>query len=56
MELYEGRPQNCEGRLEKEIHTYDLLDSLGLWYQRTDHEPADTMVLMQGWQPRCWGC
>jgi hypothetical protein len=43
MELYEGRPQNCEGRLEKEIRTYDLLDSLGLWYQRTDHEPADTM-------------
>ena len=43
MELYEGRPRNCEGRLEKEIRTYDLLDSLGLWYQRTDHEPADTM-------------
>lgn len=43
MELYKGRPQNIEGRLEKEIRVYDLLDSLGIEYLRTDHEKADTM-------------
>ncbi|MBO4407617.1 MAG: prolyl-tRNA synthetase associated domain-containing protein [Clostridia bacterium] len=43
MELYEGRPASNEGREEKEIRVYDLLDRLGIHYQRTDHEPADTM-------------
>ena len=43
MELYEGRPQKVEGRLEKEIRAYDLLDSLGVSYVRVDHEPAMTM-------------
>lgn len=43
MELYNGRPDYTEGRTEKEIRTYDLLDSLGVAYQRTDHEPAMTM-------------
>ena len=43
MELMNGRPANCEGRLEKEIRCYDLLDSLGIDYQRIDHEPANTM-------------
>lgn len=43
MELYKGRPKNTEGRLEKEIRVYDLLDSLGIEYLRTDHEKADTM-------------
>ena len=43
MELYKGRPKNTEGRLEKEIRVYDLLDSLGIEYVRTDHEKADTM-------------
>lgn len=43
MELYNGRPENTEGRLEKEIKVYDLLDSLGIAYKRTDHGPADTM-------------
>ena len=43
MELMNGRPANCEGRLEKEIRCYDLLDSLGIEYQRIDHEPANTM-------------
>ena len=44
MELYEGRPQNNEGRLEREIRTYDFLDTLGIHYQRTDHERADNMA------------
>lgn len=38
-----GRPENTEGRLEKEIRVYDLLDSLGVSYQRVDHEAAMTM-------------
>lgn len=28
LKLYEGRPADCTGRLEKEIRTYDLLDKL----------------------------
>ena len=43
MELQNGRPADCAGRLEKEIRCYDLLDSLGVPYQRIDHEPANTM-------------
>ena len=43
MELYNGRPKSIEGRLAREIRTYDFLDSLGIEYQRTDHEPADNM-------------
>lgn len=43
MELLNGRPADSSGRLEREIRTYDLLDSLGICYQRTDHEATDTM-------------
>ena len=43
MELIQGRPVTNEGRLEKEIRCYDLLDSLGVEYQRIDHEAAMTM-------------
>ena len=43
MELIQGRPATNEGRLEKEIRCYDLLDSLGVEYQRIDHEAAMTM-------------
>lgn len=43
MELQKGRPANTAGRLEKEIRTYDLLDRLGVEYERIDHEPAMTM-------------
>lgn len=43
MELSEGRPLNTEGRLEKEMRVYDLLDQLGISYLRTDHEAAGTM-------------
>ncbi|HJC37645.1 MAG TPA: prolyl-tRNA synthetase associated domain-containing protein [Candidatus Mediterraneibacter faecigallinarum] len=43
MELVNGRPENEEGRLEKEIRVYELLDSLGVKYQRIDHEAAMTM-------------
>ena len=38
LELVHGRPDSVEGRLEKEIRTYDLLDELGIPYERIDHE------------------
>ena len=43
MRLEYGRPQDCTGRLEKEIRTYDILDKLEIVYERVDHEAADTM-------------
>lgn len=43
LELKNGRPADCTGRLEKEIRTYDFLDRLGIRYQRLDHEAAVTM-------------
>ena len=43
MELVKGRPATNEGRLDKEIRCYDLLDQLGVAYQRIDHEAAMTM-------------
>ena len=47
MELLNGRPADSTGRLEKEIRVYDLLDSLGISYQRVDHEPAMTIEACQ---------
>lgn len=41
--LENGRPADTAGRLEKEIRVYDLLDRLGMFYQRVDHEPLMTM-------------
>lgn len=43
MELVKGRPTDCSGRLEREVRVYDLLDKLGIEYERTDHEKANTM-------------
>ena len=43
MELVNGRPADCSGRLAKEIRVYDLLDSLNIAYQRIDHEATMTM-------------
>ena len=43
LELVKGRPESEKGRLEKEIRTYNLLDSLGIEYERVDHEEANTM-------------
>lgn len=43
MQLENGRPQSADNRLEKEIRVYDFLDSLGVEYQRIDHEAAMTM-------------
>lgn len=43
LKLVPGRPAVKEGRLEKEIKVYDLLDSLNIEYERVDHQPATTM-------------
>ena len=43
MEIYKGRPEDVSSRSETEIRTYDLLDSLGIEYERVDHEKAETM-------------
>ena len=43
MKLVTGRPADGTGRLEKELRVYDLLDNLGVEFQRIDHEPAMTM-------------
>lgn len=43
MTLVQGRPEDCAGRLAKEVRVYDLLDGLGISYQRVDHEAAMTM-------------
>lgn len=43
MTLEKGRPEAAEGRLEKELKVYDLLDELGIEYMRVDHAAAMTM-------------
>ena len=43
LKLENGRPETNEGREEKEIRVYDMLDELGVSYQRVDHEAAFTM-------------
>ena len=43
MELYKGRPQELDGRTDRESKVYDLLDGLGIEYLRVDHEKAETM-------------
>ncbi len=43
LTLYEGRPADGSGRLEKELRSYDLLDALHIRFQRIDHAPAMTM-------------
>lgn len=43
MTVFKGGPQTAEGRAEKEMRAYELLDSLGVTYERVDHEAAMTM-------------
>ena len=47
MERIKGRPESAEDRLDKEMRVYDLLDSLGVEYERIDHEPAMTMEICE---------
>ena len=43
MILEKGAPKNINERLPKEARVYAFLDSLGIDYQRVDHEAAMTM-------------
>ena len=43
--LEKGRPSSSEGRLEKEIKVYDLLDRLHMEYWRTDHPDAEAYTM-----------
>lgn len=43
MKLYTERPSTPEGRLEKEMRVYDLLDTLEIKYTRVDHKEAETI-------------
>ena len=43
--LLKGRPASDDGRLAKEIRCYDLLDSLGMEYWRTDHPDAAAFTM-----------
>lgn len=47
MILEKGRPESLDSRLKKEIKAYDFLDSLGIEYERVDHEAAMTMEACQ---------
>lgn len=47
MILETGRPADAEKRLEKERRVYDLLDGLGVSYDRVDHEAAMTMAVCE---------
>lgn len=43
MILKNGRPENTDDRLPKEVRVYDFLDKLDISYTRVDHEAAMTM-------------
>lgn len=46
--VFNGRPDDTTGRLDKEIQVYDLLDEMGIEYLRVDHEPLETMEACRG--------
>ena len=41
--LYEGAPEDCSKRAEREQRTYRLLDGLCIPFVRVDHAPANTI-------------
>ena len=44
MEVFHGRPLQEDGRLQKEIAVYDLLDILSISYDRVDHQAMMTIA------------
>lgn len=40
---YTSRPETADGRLPREIRTYELLDQLNIPYERLDHEAVFTI-------------
>ena len=49
MELLHGAPDSMEGRLDREVRAYKLLNDLGIDFVRTDHpdEPATSMEVCE---------
>ena len=47
LTIHKGRPDDLSGRTERETRVYDLLDALGVDYDRLDHEPAMTMEVCE---------
>ena len=47
-QLFHGRPEDISERLPKEQRCYELLDRLGIEYDRVDHGFADTIELCHG--------
>lgn len=45
--LYQGRPADPAGRLDKELRSYDFLDSLGVPFVRVDHDSLPTIEACQ---------
>ncbi len=45
LTLEKGRPASADGRAEKELRVYELLDALGMEYERIDHDAVMTMEL-----------
>ena len=43
LTIYKGKPTDTTGRQERELRVYELLDSIGVEYDRLDHEAAMTM-------------
>ncbi len=42
--IFEGAPAEQEGRLQKEMAVYALLDALSISYARLEHDPAGTIA------------
>lgn len=47
MQIFNGRPADNAGRLDKEIRVYDFLDELNVSYTRVDHESLETMEALK---------
>lgn len=47
-QILHGRPAQCDGRKDKELRVYDLLDALGIAYDRIDHEEMMTIEACHG--------
>ena len=43
LTIYKGRPEDIDRRQERERRVYELLDGIGVEYDRLDHEAAMTM-------------
>ncbi len=43
LENYRGRPKDTNGRMERAVRVYDLLDSLGIEYFSIDHSITDKL-------------